>query len=138
MNRRIAAYVHNFNIHQDYFECHECGEELWFERSKPYVLKGLIQAAVCLYHLRRGNLRGATAMWARSKSYIQQYMAEGNAAYEGIDLARLIANIDVVFRAVALAGSVGYVEPGRRWGRSLSEVAVRVKLKRVRRRLMAR
>lgn len=96
MNRDVAAYVRLFNVQADYFECHERGEALWFERDRPYVLKGLIQAAVCLYHLQRGNVRGSQIMWSRARDYLSRYIDSEAISYEGIHLLRLIAVMDAV------------------------------------------
>lgn len=100
MNRNLAEYIHLFNLHQDYFECHERGEELWFERDRPDVLKGLIQGAVCLYHLRRGNIRGAQIMWSRAKAYLTRYLETEATSYDGVDILRLIRSIDAVHAKV--------------------------------------
>lgn len=58
-------YLLYFHAHRDYFECHEVMEEFWKEhpgdvRSKTYV--ALIQIAVGMYHIRRGNRTGAVKM----------------------------------------------------------------------------
>ncbi|MCA0982965.1 DUF309 domain-containing protein [Halobacillus yeomjeoni] len=55
-------YLAHFHGTRDYFECHEVLEELWKDidpknRNSVWVL--LIQLAVCLYHYRRGNVKGA-------------------------------------------------------------------------------
>jgi predicted metal-dependent hydrolase len=96
---RLLSYVYCFNVTRDYFLCHEYGESLWLDSGRPVVLKGLIQAAVCLYHLQNGNVRGGHAMWTRAKSYLSLALP----AYEGIDLAALIHDIDAVFARVPAA-----------------------------------
>ncbi|GEO24630.1 hypothetical protein AAC03nite_04150 [Alicyclobacillus acidoterrestris] len=96
MDYRLLSYLYYFNVAKDYFECHEYGEHLWLERGRPVVLKGLIQAAVTLYHLQRGNVRGGYAMWQRARGYLD----EGRPVYEGIDVESLIADIDAVYAAV--------------------------------------
>ncbi|SDN84331.1 hypothetical protein SAMN04487897_105121 [Paenibacillus sp. yr247] len=58
-------YLLYFHAHRDYFECHEVMEEFWKEhpgdeRSRTYV--ALIQIAVGMYHIRRGNRTGAVKM----------------------------------------------------------------------------
>ncbi|MFB5190798.1 DUF309 domain-containing protein [Alicyclobacillus fastidiosus] len=96
MDHRLMAYLYFFNVKRDYFECHEYGEHLWLERGRPPVLKGLIQAAVTLYHLHRGNVRGGYQMWQRAKGYLE----EGRPVYEGIDVEALVFAIDQVYKAV--------------------------------------
>lgn len=99
MDERFISYLYCFNVTHDYFECHEYLEALWLESGRPVVLKGLIQAAVCLYHLENGNVRGGHRMWARAKSYLTPSLP----AYEGIDLVLLFADIDGVFEQVPRA-----------------------------------
>ena len=58
-------YLLYFHAQRDYFECHEVMEEFWKEhpgdiRSRTYV--ALIQIAVGMYHIRRGNRNGAVKM----------------------------------------------------------------------------
>lgn len=96
MDGRLLSYVYCFNMTRDYFLCHEYGESLWLDSGRPVVLKGLIQAAVCLYHLQNGNMRGGYAMWLRARTYL----APSLPVYEGIDLLALIQDIDAVFACV--------------------------------------
>jgi uncharacterized protein len=96
MDPRLISYLYYFNIEQDYYECHEYGEHLWLETGRPVVLKGLIQAAVCLYHLFRGNVKGGWKMWQKAR----RYMADGCPIYEQMDLEQLIKDIDAVFAQV--------------------------------------
>ncbi|MCY0877106.1 MAG: DUF309 domain-containing protein [Firmicutes bacterium] len=96
MDNRLMSYLYCFNVQADYYECHEYGESLWLDTGRPIVLKGLIQAAVCLYHLYNGNVRGGYAMWVRAKGYL----APSLPSYEGIDLTALTRDIDAVFARV--------------------------------------
>ncbi len=99
MDDRLVAYMYYFNVKRDYFECHEVGESLWLDTGRPIVLKGLIQAAVCLYHFENGNVKGAVSMWLRAREYLSPYVP----VYEGIDLIQLIADIDTYFGRVPSA-----------------------------------
>lgn len=96
MESRLLSYLYYFNMEQDYFECHEYGESLWLDTGRPVILKGLIQAAVCLYHLHNGNVKGGYKMWQRAK----QYVADDRPVYECIDLDQLVTDIDHVFSLV--------------------------------------
>lgn len=96
MENRLFGYLYYFNIEKDYFECHEYGESLWLDSGRPIVLKGLIQAAVCLYHLENGNVKGGWRMWQRAKTYL----APSRPIYEGINLDSLVNDIDLVFHQV--------------------------------------
>jgi hypothetical protein len=96
MDERLVAYVYYFNTAADYYECHEYLESLWLDTGRPVVLKGLIQAAVSLYHLHGGNVRGGHPMWLRAKGYLAPHLP----VYEGIDLVCLTEAIDDVYARV--------------------------------------
>jgi uncharacterized protein len=51
-----------------YFDCHEVLEDIWRVAAgeEREMLHALIQAAVAMHHLERGNLRGANSVLARS------------------------------------------------------------------------
>ncbi|WP_274365270.1 DUF309 domain-containing protein [Paenibacillus thermotolerans] len=71
-SRYPQAYIDflvRFHGDRDFFECHELLEDYWKEHPEcPFrqVWVGLIQAAVGLYHQRRGNFRGAVKSFAGS------------------------------------------------------------------------
>ena len=96
MDERWLAYLYYFNVEKDYFECHEYGEALWLDSGRPEALKGMIQAAVCLYHLENGNVRGGYAMWLRGRQYLQPVLP----VYMGVDVAQICAQIDEVFQRI--------------------------------------
>ncbi|ARI77200.1 hypothetical protein HM131_10275 [Halobacillus mangrovi] len=55
-------YLAHFHGTRDYFECHEVLEEHWKNvdpKNRNSVWVFLIQLAVCMYHYRRGNRKGA-------------------------------------------------------------------------------
>ena len=70
-----------------FFECHETLEDLWQGVRGPSrdFYQGLIQLAVSLYHLSRGNLAGARSLFARGLKRLEKYPA----SYGGIDLGGL-------------------------------------------------
>ncbi|MCL6516405.1 MAG: DUF309 domain-containing protein [Alicyclobacillus sp.] len=103
----MMTYLYCFNVTRDYFECHEYLESLWLDSGRPVVLKGLIQAAVCLYHLENGNVRGGWRMWQRAREYLAPY----GPVYEAIDLHQLIRDIDAVFHRVPAAWRPLMVSP---------------------------
>ncbi len=51
-----------------FFDCHEAWEVVWkqTEGAERLFVQGLIQAAVALLHVERGNLRGARSVYARA------------------------------------------------------------------------
>jgi predicted metal-dependent hydrolase len=76
----------------DFFESHEVWEDLWRKesgRSRQFY-KGLIQAAVALYHLTQGNRHGAAKLLAGSQSYLEPYRSR----YLGLDIDGFLAALD--------------------------------------------
>ena len=96
MDERWLTYLYFFNVEKNYFECHEYGESLWLDTGRPEALKGMIQAAVCLYHLENGNIRGGYSMWLRARQYLQPVRPE----FMGVDVNSLIDQINEVFYRV--------------------------------------
>jgi|GEM_PF-2234935 len=90
---RFLSFLYYFNVVGDFFQCHEYLESLWLDSGRPEILQGLIQTAVCLYHLENGNVRGARRMWARAKPRLEAQFPE----YGSIRLNRLVQDMDDVF-----------------------------------------
>ena len=65
----------NFFNSGHYFEAHERWEDLWRITRGPLRLfyQGLIQAAVGLHHLSRGNVNGARGQITKSVGKLEQY-----------------------------------------------------------------
>ncbi len=82
--------IEEFN-HGRYFESHEVWEGLWKEESGPRrrFYQGLIQAAVALHHLGRGNRRGATSLMARARQNLDAYRPR----CLGLDVDGLLADL---------------------------------------------
>jgi uncharacterized protein len=53
-----------------YFECHEAWEYVWnrSEGDEKIAIQGLIQAAVAILHLERGNHQGAESLYAKARA----------------------------------------------------------------------
>lgn len=94
------AYLFEFHVTRDYFECHELLEDYWkslpaADPGRP-VWVGLIQLAVALYHHRRGNLAGALKMYRSAARRLCPEMLDGlgldGAAVQAaaVELARRI------------------------------------------------
>jgi predicted metal-dependent hydrolase len=74
-----------------YFEAHEAWEDLWRITDGPLrtFYQGLIQAAVGLYHLERGNLVGARGQLQKSIRHLSD--SSGNP--HSIDTTGLIEQL---------------------------------------------
>ena len=66
----IAAFADCWNS-GDFFMAHEVLEGLWI-RNRDEGLRGLIQLAVALHHIERGNLKGARTMIERARSRLSK------------------------------------------------------------------
>lgn len=67
-------FIKLFN-EQKFFESHETLEDLWkrTEGELKLFYQGLIQAAVALHHLTKGNLYGAFYEFQASKEKLKRY-----------------------------------------------------------------
>jgi hypothetical protein len=119
---RIVAYLYCFNTEADYYLCHEYGESLWLELGRPPVWKGLIQAAVSLCHLYRGNVHGAVRMWQRARAY----MAPARPAFCGMDLERLTSDLDAQFAQVPRTWHRRQVDPSLVQALGLPAIHIRI------------
>ena len=77
-----------------YFEAHEAWEDLWRETPPPLrrFYQGLIQAAVGLYHLERGNRVGARGQLSKSIGHLSQTLDLAHSI-DAIDLIRQLQEI---------------------------------------------
>ncbi|MFC5403716.1 DUF309 domain-containing protein [Cohnella soli] len=132
--RAYVEYLAEYYGSRDYFECHEIMEEYWKENpSSPQRISWLvlIRIAVCLYHARRGNWKGAAKLMgkaaheadaelfdklgmdgAKLKEVLRstaRAWAEPNAAYADIELPI----VDAALKQAAIDRSA---ELGYTWG----------------------
>jgi predicted metal-dependent hydrolase len=76
----------------DYFNAHEAWEDAWHQVSgqRKDFYQGMIQCAVALEHVRRGNPRGALMVFARAQSRFEEL----DCPYMGIDWRTLVTRLD--------------------------------------------
>lgn len=76
---------------EEFFEAHEVVEDLWNERDgrEKEFLKGFIQAAVALEHLRRGNRKGFLAVLETAERYLRR----ADPAAGGLDVTALVMDL---------------------------------------------
>ena len=85
----IEQFTFEFNIQEDYFECHEVLEELWQAGNRTdESLVALIQLAVPRYHHRRGNVTGAMRTYPKAFQKIERHAA--SITQLGIDATQLL------------------------------------------------
>lgn len=94
IDERFRRGIELFN-EKEFFECHEVIEDLWLATQDEYkdLYKGVIQAAVALHHLGRGNLRGAQKVYGTSCKYLQKYVPEAL----GLNVEKLLSDMNVCF-----------------------------------------
>jgi predicted metal-dependent hydrolase len=87
----FLAGVEAFN-RREFFEAHEVWEDVWHACQGPTrdFFQGLIQVAVCLYHFRRGNTRGARKLCLSCRKYLFQFRPE----HMGVDVNALLYQLD--------------------------------------------
>lgn len=97
MRDSLEAGINFFNGGR-YFEAHEIFEDMWRSAGGPLRLfyQGLVQAAVGLHHLHKGNLNGAAAQLEKSLSKLEQYPER----FCRIDNGKLTADLRRVLEAL--------------------------------------
>ena len=73
---------------QQWFDAHETWEDVWVmaSGSRKLFYQGLIQCAVVLEHVRRGNPRGVRAVWLTAQSKFTDLPD----VFIGIDIRKLL------------------------------------------------
>jgi hypothetical protein len=71
MNYLPAQFLRGIELFNagEFFECHEAWEEIWLKSDgvEREFLHALIQIAVALLHVQRGNLKGALSVFERAR-----------------------------------------------------------------------
>ena len=75
-----------------YHDAHDSWEEVWLasRATDGDFFKGLIQAAICLHHFERANLRGTRKLYVGHRRYLAEY----SPAHKGVDVSRLLADME--------------------------------------------
>ena len=99
-----------------WFDAHEVWEDVWHLASgeKKRFYQGLIQCAVTLEHIRRGNPRGVRSVYQTALPKFDGLPR----MYLGIDIHRLLAELERVVRPI-LDLPPHYFDPQRPRGQSL-------------------
>jgi predicted metal-dependent hydrolase len=76
----------------DFLDAHEAFEEAWLasQGADADLFKGLVQAAVCLHHLRRGNRVGAGGLYRGHR----RLLGPLRPGRRGVDLVALLAEME--------------------------------------------
>ena len=100
----------------EFYDCHEVLEDAWRSDLRPcrHLYQGILQLGVALYHIQRGNARGARKVLARALRHLRALPP----SCQGIDVDYLLTKALAIQEALARGepqGSVGFQIPGR-WG----------------------
>jgi predicted metal-dependent hydrolase len=98
----LRTGIEQFN-RGEYFEQHETIEILWRAEKDDvrYLYQGVLLVGVGLYHLKRGNLRGAVAKLETAARFLRWF----RPSCQGVDVDALIADADRVRAAILALGS---------------------------------
>lgn len=79
-----------------FFESHELLEEIWRETAgrEKLFLQGLIQVAVCLYHDKKKNEKGALEEYQLARKKLEKYPAK----HLGVYLHHLLLELENYFK----------------------------------------
>lgn len=88
-----------------FYQCHELWEAVWIrtEGSDKNFYKGLIQAAVALYHYLNDNLVGAENLCRTSMRYLEPY----GDRHQGVNLAQLSGKMERCFHNLLSGEELG-------------------------------
>src|ERR1700738_4569880 len=86
----------------EFFEQHETLEILWRAEADDvrYLYQGILLVGVGLYHLRRGNPRGAVAKLETASRFLQWF----TPVCQGVDVAALISDADHTRASITALG----------------------------------
>ncbi|MVO98542.1 DUF309 domain-containing protein [Paenibacillus lutrae] len=96
-----TAFLYEFNVSRDYYECHEVLEKLWLEEGRNPYYQGLLQIAVALYHHGNGNVRGAVKLLEAGINKLEPYKEQ----ILGIELGILLADARLYLRRLRNTGT---------------------------------
>ena len=100
----LVEGVRQFNEGQ-YFECHETLEALWKSerRGVREMYQGVLQIGVALYHLERGNRRGALILLERGLNHLRPFAP----VCQGIDIDRLASDAESLAERITAERDAG-------------------------------
>ncbi|MCC6580489.1 MAG: DUF309 domain-containing protein [Phycisphaeraceae bacterium] len=114
-DRLFFEGVELFNAGQ-YFEAHEVWEDVWVMASGSLKLfyQGLIQCAVTLEHVRRGNPRGVRSVWETCQT---KFIGQPSVV-RGIDIAAMLTDMRQAIAPILALPESAY-DPALPHGRDL-------------------
>jgi predicted metal-dependent hydrolase len=98
---KVIAGIAAFNA-GDYFEAHELLEDAWLAEPDEIrdLYRGILQIAVCYFHLTRRNYEGAQKMYGRS----QKWLTKWQPSCRGVRITQLLRDAENVIQTVTELG----------------------------------
>jgi uncharacterized protein len=117
---RIGAALFNAGL---YFEAHEYWEDVWRASGPPerQFYHGLVQAAAGCYHAEKGNPHGTSVLLRKAREKLAAY----GPRYLGVDVAALLAALQVVRPASPLSGTSPRNARASQEGRPIAGIILR-------------
>lgn len=88
---RLITAIGKFN-EQDYFECHEILEDIWFDvhNNTKDIYQGLLHYATALYHLtKKNNIKGTLMQLEKAADKLSVFTEN----FQGIDIPKVLRQI---------------------------------------------
>lgn len=94
--------IERFNRRQFWF-AHEAFEDAWNAESATVreFYRGVLQLSVVCFHIRKGNIRGAQKVYARSQKWLKPFSEK----CQGVELGRLQRDMASVMTEVERLGA---------------------------------
>ena len=98
---KVIAGITAFNA-GDYFGAHELLEDAWLAEPEEIrdLYRGILQIAVCYFHLTRRNYEGAQKMYARSQKWLTKWQPN----CRGVRVTQLLRDAENVIQTVSELG----------------------------------
>lgn len=101
----LARFVAHFNA-GEYYEAHDALEAAWRAADDEHrrFYQGLIQAAVALYHYRRGRLGGARSLCRKALDKLRPY----EPVCRGLDVTRFARDLEHCCADILQGGTAAF------------------------------
>ncbi|PKN95392.1 MAG: DUF309 domain-containing protein [Chloroflexi bacterium HGW-Chloroflexi-6] len=98
---KVLEGIATFNA-GDFYEAHDLLEEAWMAETGEIrdLYRGILQVAVCYFHITRQNYEGALKMYARSLKWLTKWQP----SCRGVRVTELLRDAETVIEALTDLG----------------------------------
>lgn len=98
---KVLAGIATFNV-GDFYEAHNLLEEAWMAETGEIrdLYRGILQIAVCYFHITRRNYEGAQKMYARSLKWLTKWQPN----CRGVRVTELLRDAENVIQVLSDLG----------------------------------